>query len=311
VLVVDDYSTDGSYELATNFSALHNNIKLFRTDINSGPSAARNIALDVSSGDYVVFVDADDWLEPDAIGNMVYAMKNVDLVLSNHYRIHNNNRIISDILPKTMEMDIKSMAEKMLRYLYEPNKFLLYCNPWAKMFNRKLIGNLRFDKALHSFEDLDFNIQYMEKVKKSKFIENALYNHRIRGENYASTAFSVNNSIDKLFGYRVVLPKLKQFIKNRISDSKIDQIYGNGFIRLSIISLMRTCGQMTSQNKSDMFLYIKNLLTDPEMASSIKQYNRKSGESWIIPFSIRWKLPHITMFLCQLRARKRYGKLHR
>lgn len=72
ILCVDDCSTDNSPALLQQFARRDNRIKLFRTPQNSGPAVARNIAIAHSTGELTAFVDSDDWLSPDAIGEAVH-----------------------------------------------------------------------------------------------------------------------------------------------------------------------------------------------------------------------------------------------
>ena len=67
ILCVDDCSTDNSLEILRSYAACDNRIKLFRTEKNSGPAVARNIAIDNATGELTAFVDSDDWLSDDAI----------------------------------------------------------------------------------------------------------------------------------------------------------------------------------------------------------------------------------------------------
>ena len=79
LIVVDDGSTDKSYELACNLAGKDSRLHLYRQN-NSGASAARNKGLEVANGEYVVFVDSDDWIDQEMIGTMVdIVMKHPDV----------------------------------------------------------------------------------------------------------------------------------------------------------------------------------------------------------------------------------------
>ena len=64
IILVDDGSTDDSYEICKQWAEKDHRILLIHKE-NGGPSSARNLALDVATGDYIAFVDSDDWIEPD------------------------------------------------------------------------------------------------------------------------------------------------------------------------------------------------------------------------------------------------------
>ena len=64
IILVDDGSTDDSYEICKQWAEKDHRILLIHKE-NGGPSSARNLALDIATGDYIAFVDSDDWIEPD------------------------------------------------------------------------------------------------------------------------------------------------------------------------------------------------------------------------------------------------------
>ena len=68
VIVVDDCSTDDSYKKLIDYKSKSKmDIKVFQTKTNSGPGIARNIGIEKATGDYVTFVDSDDWIEPNSL----------------------------------------------------------------------------------------------------------------------------------------------------------------------------------------------------------------------------------------------------
>ena len=75
IICVDDYSTDGSYETLLNYGASNSRIRLYRNEENQGVSYSRNKGIDLAEGEYIIFLDADDYLEKDAIGQWVSEME--------------------------------------------------------------------------------------------------------------------------------------------------------------------------------------------------------------------------------------------
>ena len=73
IILVDDGSTDGSEKICDSWAVKDNRIRVIRQN-NMGGGAARNAALDVAKGDFIAFVDSDDYIEPNAITTMVNAL---------------------------------------------------------------------------------------------------------------------------------------------------------------------------------------------------------------------------------------------
>ena len=70
IIVVDDGSEDATAAVCDRYAMRHDNIKVIHQQRNEGPSGARNKGLAIAKGDYIGFVDGDDWIEPDMYGAM-------------------------------------------------------------------------------------------------------------------------------------------------------------------------------------------------------------------------------------------------
>ena len=81
VLVIDDGSTDSSYDIAMSFANRDERFKVYRQS-NAGSSAARNKGLAMATGQYIAFVDADDWVEPDFISTLILNLRRSDADVS-------------------------------------------------------------------------------------------------------------------------------------------------------------------------------------------------------------------------------------
>lgn len=94
ILIIDDCSTDGSYEFAQELSVKHENITILKTPVNSGIAAARKAGFIAASNDLVAIVDADDLIERDALMDAFLKItEDVDLCIWNLVRIDNNGQI--------------------------------------------------------------------------------------------------------------------------------------------------------------------------------------------------------------------------
>ena len=88
LLLVNDGSADGSGAICDAYADRDSRVRVFH-QVNSGVSASRNLALDHAKGDYLQFLDSDDWITPDATSSLVRAAETnrCDLVIADFYRV--------------------------------------------------------------------------------------------------------------------------------------------------------------------------------------------------------------------------------
>jgi glycosyltransferase involved in cell wall biosynthesis len=312
IIVIDDGSTDETTKLKLDLWSLKSDkVTVLTNETNRGPSYSRNRGLDLAKGDYIAFCDADDWMELDGIEKMVSAAlvnDEIDVVFTDYNKVYYDKTVRNRTLFEDHSISRQLLAHYALRYLNSPTKFLLYSHSWSVLFRSHLFDGVRFDPDLYSFEDTNLNFEVLSKVRKAYYVNEVSYNHRIRSSNYTSTAFSIDrNNIGKLFGYRTALPKMRSFIESNLSPEWLDVTYGNGFTRLTIVQLIRTCGQIDCSNRRRIYEYIKGLVNGDDVKEAIQHYIRKEGESRLIPWLIRRRWSYLLMVICQLRAKKRYG----
>ncbi|MDG4953473.1 glycosyltransferase family 2 protein [Actinobacillus equuli] len=160
LILVDDCSTDNSCNVIQKY-LLDARIKFFRNKINSGPALTRNLALDNANGEYITFLDSDDFWEKTKLEKQVFFMENQNISFSygNYYLYSTDNSIKKPIIT----------AEN-LTYssLLKGNQIKMS----TAMFSNKLIGQTRFLNVKH--EDYLFFLDCLKRTSKSLRYSNDL-----------------------------------------------------------------------------------------------------------------------------------------
>ncbi|MGN0383579.1 MAG: glycosyltransferase family 2 protein [Eubacterium sp.] len=138
IIIIDDESPDNSGVIADDFASRDERIKVLHIK-NRGAAGARNVGLDTCTGDYVFFVDSDDWIEKDMIETLLIRIKedNSDLVqcqyideykkYSQKHSYIENNEVCSD--------------KDFVFYMIHKWEYIINCN---KIYTKKIIGDIRF-----------------------------------------------------------------------------------------------------------------------------------------------------------------------
>lgn len=169
ILLVIDGPTDSSEEIGKSYEKTDSRVKVIMKS-NEGVSAARNTGLEYAKGDYIQFVDSDDYIASDMCEKLlgIVDKSNAEIVLCGFHHLFVNRDIVK--VPQCGIYSLKGSPEEFLR-LYETGFLNM---PWNKLFKRELIKN-RFDTSISLGEDLLFNLSYMKDVKNIAVIEEPLY----------------------------------------------------------------------------------------------------------------------------------------
>lgn len=171
LILIDDGSTDNSGSICRNFTAKDHRIKYVRCE-NKGPSHARNLGLDMIQGEYVMFVDSDDQLLPEAISVLLKTQKkyNADYVEGNI----RESSIRNKISPSESKIIIYSKTEALDNLLYQKK---LLSSPWAKLYKRSLFKEIRFREGI-IYEDLQLIYRIIYNSEIVVYIDYPVYFYR-------------------------------------------------------------------------------------------------------------------------------------
>ena len=216
IILVDDGSTDASGRICDEYANLDTRIKVIHKE-NGGLSSARNAALDIATGEYIAFVDSDDYLALDTLEKCHAKLlkTNADVCMFSHYIVNATSQA-ANTLPFDKEF-----------YNHEEVKSIIFPKFFGKtktdselegfvcrqIFKREIIGNLRFRSEREYFaEDVVFDIELYKKVSAFCVIDEPLYYYR-----YVSSSLS-NKYRENLF------QKLQNLLKFMDKAAKENQV---------------------------------------------------------------------------------------
>ena len=228
VLLINDGSTDSSGSICDKFSEADDRIRVLHTK-NKGVSSARNKGLNEATGQWVTFVDSDDWLELNTFQWAMNIIENndTDLLGWNHYTSYQDKQSISKMIqPKWIKKEGKELYILQLDIMY-PNYDLITNNInvgnirscWGKLFNRKIIeeNNIEFSEELVIAEDALFCMEYLNHINKAVIANEYLYHYRL-----------LDNSADRK--YRKNLNEVNTCIMDMFYTFFKDKVINDGFM---------------------------------------------------------------------------------
>lgn len=183
IILVNDGSTDNSAKVVEEYRKIDKRIKVIHQK-NAGVSAARNTGLDVASGNYIAFIDADDYIEQDYIKTLYEQAKknNCDIVKCCFKRNDKDVQYFPELklLDLTTQQDLHYLEKEM----FETFKFN---QVWGQLINKDVIKQNRFDIKLKMGEDYLFNYFIYKNTKKMLIIPECLYYYSINTSGMANS----------------------------------------------------------------------------------------------------------------------------
>lgn len=173
IIAVDDGSTDHSRVILERYEKKDPSLHVIYKK-NSGVSESRNMGLQMAKGDFVQFVDADDWLTRDATSLLLRAMEpDTQLVISDYYRVIGRRIWIKGHIPTSSSMSRAEFAKYMMK---SPANFY-YGVIWNKFYRMDIIkeNQLYFSHDLDWCEDFKFNLEYLKYTSNVQVLTTPFY----------------------------------------------------------------------------------------------------------------------------------------
>ena len=178
-ILVDDGSTDGSSELCDQWAEKDTRIQVIH-QTNQGVSSARNRGLEQAKGEYISFIDSDDWVNADYLSTMAYRLKKgkADLAVCGLTQEFKDGSSKHYIARQSLTFELTGRHAEQFVMLNE--RHLLY-GPVVKLYKNEIIQRhqIQFDPQVSYGEDLLFNYQYLQYVRTIACIDRSLYHYRI------------------------------------------------------------------------------------------------------------------------------------
>lgn len=292
IITVNDGSTDNSLDILNKYSNNDNRIKVINKE-NSGVSDCRNIAMKQMRGEYLTFVDSDDWINSNALEIMYTKAEEEksDLVMCTYMREfanHSKEKVYD--MPKVVvyeNQEIKNLHRKLFgptdEELGDPEGLDSLGTVWAKLYKVDVIknNNLEFKdlKEIGSNEDGLFNIYVFNKIRKVVFINKPLY-HYWRDNPISITSRYNPNLKSQWTNLFNQMGKLIEI--NDLDESYINAL--NNRICMGVLGLgLNECSKANNASIIKKIKNIKSIINDDMISNSYENFK-------INKFPIHWRI---------------------
>lgn len=320
LILVDDGSADDSLNICRQFAAVDSRLNVL-SQANAGPAAARNTGVRSAAGDFVFFLDADDYLETETFDVLLHAYVDnpVDLVMANFSKLENDGRIVqkdvvfqSDGTPfsgELLELSSADISRFVMHFLESPSNHLIsYC--WARLYKLSIIRehHLKADESMRLFEDFVFNLEYLQHVDRLLFVNRHFYIY-VMHNIHVSASMGLFKTQSLLHDMAIFRERTQQYLlATGETPGVAAQATAHTLIHYLIIFLVRACRAITAQNRQHVQKEIASVTGSPLIVDCLPHYRPRPGNSKLLPYLMKYRLVKLIIATCRYKANRRYGK---
>ena len=263
IICVDDASTDSSLEILEYFTKKDSRVKIIKNDFNQGSGYSRNCGLNVAKGEYIFFLDADDWIDFNAFEVLIKKAdeNDLDLLFFNEINFHGETY---DFSMSNLDDELITKYENKVFNHFDLDKkdlFNLSNNIWNKLYRKSFLedNDMQFCNENLAYENIPFFYNVMVSADRISVITGMFYNYR---ENDFLFGKSNNEKIFDIFN--IYWNVLDVFIKNK----QLYQYYKRVLLNYIFSNLEMKYDLIHDELKERFFIEIQSLFHN-----FIKYYN--------------------------------------
>jgi len=265
ILLINDGSIDNSEKICNEYKNKDARIRYYEKT-NSGVSDTRNYGLERATGDYIAFLDSDDWFDIYTLENCMKIINecNIDILRFSYLKeLGNCTFKYKYTIHTDMKIEKKQYDEMIYKYIF--NTFDL-SNVCGAIFDRKLLKDIYFDSHISNGEDFKFMIEALLKSESIYFIDNPYYHY-----NYNMSSLTNNLDTDKMKKRITDNVQIYRNILDRLQKSEIYQNQMEKRVIDTMLSIQYQASNLSYKEYADFLQYVQGYLNKNGIEYAINQ----------------------------------------
>lgn len=284
LLLIDDGSSDDTLKVLNNLQKNDKRIKILNHK-NRGVSYSRNIGIQQSIADYIIFIDGDDFIEFDFIESHIKEIKNQEWVVSGMINVKQSKKEKNKNFIKLLKSTSDFIIEK--KNFFKLIEYNSLATPCCRVYSSEIIkkNKIQFLENISYQEDLLFNLEYMKHIHNIRLIDYFGY-HYIEHDNGSSSRYH--------FNFEQIILLFEQMIS--MSNSKEDTLVLQEFFFQTIMKKFSNIMHPKSPKSNSEKLIEINLVTKSNYYNFILPYLMKTKINLILKLILKYKLSFFLFF---------------
>lgn len=306
IVLVNDGSTDNTGSLCDRYAAADSRIKVYHQN-NAGPSVARNLGIELAKGKYLMFVDADDFVDTEIVRVLVEANEKNNAGLSvcayQSHLVNGDMRYTSDRTEYEAErIPVEEFVSLKTFNIDDPRavskRAHIAGNIWGRLYSTETIkmNGLRFNAGLTRYEDVLFNLSYIGCIDEILYFNKDLYHYCVYSDHISLSDRVTKDKYGMInTSYNAVCQRYKERNIGYI------QYFYSYIIVGYIVRLFQDGSPFTFK---EALLEIKTVCSSNVYREVMKCYRRPKGASILIPFFLGIRLYFLASVMAKARMLK-------
>ncbi len=288
--IVNDGSSDNSEQIILDFKKNNPNISINYQKIkNSGQGKARELGISTATSDYICFIDADDYIEPNyfEVLSEIVEKHHPDMVCTNYFI--NENKKVNNINFNDIFLNLEEMKKVIYPYLIQTNHYTYFPQMlWAKVFKKSMYVSRICHENIKVGEDIAVVVPTILDCKSIFLSSKHLYHYRVNDSSIMQ--------VKKARNYKDVTNLYDHLINNLNEENRkyfklqISRLIAHVAFNCSITQFYK------DEPKKEIKQFIKDNLAEPRIANAIKEMDAKGVKAKLM----RYALKHNNLFLMKL-----------
>ena len=292
VILINDGSIDNSREICDKYAKIDHRITVIHKE-NGGVSFARNVGLSLSSGDYIMFIDSDDWIEKDTLSILLEIQNenDYDVIM---FGICRENKITEKTTYSSLESESFVGKDKLMSFFPKLIKRELMNSLCNKMYKASIIkkNKIKFNESINIAEDTLFNSEIFLKITSFYILDKCMYHYIIRDvesltKRYNPHKYDMLIYVNNFLQSALTLHSFPKEALIAANDIRIKNIYS------CFLDLFSNKKKLTFNEKR---LYIKNILEKEVVKECKDEYESKDRLYKILKFILYTKNVNLIYF---------------
>ena len=251
VLLIDDGSQDNSGKICDEYAEKDARVRVFHKE-NGGVSSARNLGLIEAKGEYIGFVDADDYIDSSMyeilLRNLI--VEDAEISVCSYYQEDKDG-----VFHRHWDQDehLILIDDKQIKCLISNQYYT--CSCWDRLYKRELVNNSAFDETVSLYEDYLFLYHVLKKSHKTVFTSQPLYYYCNNSNSASNTGFS-EKTMGIVESCKVVMEDIQLYYPRIYNCAKIE------YMRINIFccSLLALSGEKYKKEKKQLQRNVRQML---------------------------------------------------